>query len=73
MLSICKKLFLLLGSHEATAEALEYSDRQYRNIRRSLEKGQHLNPRTESWLINKSKEIIAEKSSNNGRASNENS
>ena len=38
-------LFLLYGSNEAIAEALGYTDRQYRNIKRKVRNGEPLSPR----------------------------
>ena len=35
------------------AAALEYSERQWLNIRRKVEKGEELSPRTELWLFSK--------------------
>jgi hypothetical protein len=44
-------LFRLLGSHEKVAYLLGYTDRQYRNIRRKIERGEEL-PQRISILIN---------------------
>ena len=53
MEKIFTNLFKLLGSHSAAASLLEYSDRQYRNIRRKVEKGEALQPRVEQWIVSK--------------------
>lgn len=51
MKEIFDQLFELLGSHSAVADTLQYSDRQYRNIRRRVERGQALQPRVEQWIM----------------------
>ncbi len=53
MEAIFNNLFMLLGSHSAAASMLEYTDRQYRNIRRKVEKGEKLQPRIEQWIVSK--------------------
>jgi hypothetical protein len=43
-------LFRLLGTQAAVAKALGYTDRQYLNIRRKVERGEKLHPRVASFL-----------------------
>ena len=43
----------LFPSQKEAAAAMEYSERQWRNIRRKVEKGIPLPPRTELWLYSK--------------------
>ena len=52
MKEILKDLFVHYGSYSDVANALQYSDRQYRNIRRKVERGETLQPRIEQWIIN---------------------
>ncbi len=54
MKEIFDDLLRMLGTHSAAAEALGYTDRQYRNIRRRVEKGEDLHPRIESSILLKS-------------------
>lgn len=49
---ILKVLFEHYKSYSDIANALQYSDRQYRNIRRRVERGEALQPRIEQWIIN---------------------
>lgn len=51
------QLFSLLGSHLAVAEALEYSERQYRNIRNKILSGERISPRIEALISWKLKEL----------------
>lgn len=51
MNEIFKQLLDYFGSHSAVANALQYSDRQYRNIRRRVERGEALQPRIEQWIM----------------------
>ena len=39
------RLLYLLGTNEAVAEALEYTPRQYRNIRNKILRGEEISPR----------------------------
>lgn len=45
------------GTHENIAEILGYTDRQYRNIRRKIERGEDLPPRIASLINMKFQEI----------------
>jgi len=40
-----------LGSHERVADALGYTDRHYRTIRRKIERGEKLPPRVSSLML----------------------
>ena len=51
MQEIINELCRLLGSHSAVAELLQYSDRQYLNIRQKIARGQSLKPRIELWIL----------------------
>ena len=51
MQQIINELFVLLKSHSAVAEFLQYSERQYLNIRQRVARGQALNPRIERWIL----------------------
>ena len=53
MLEIVNYLQSLFPSHKDAAAALEYSERQWLNIRRTVEKGETLSPRPELWLYSK--------------------
>ena len=53
MQTILDKLFELLGSNSAVAELLQYSERQYLNIRQRVACGEALNPRIELWILTK--------------------
>ena len=44
---LCKQL----GSHSAVAERLQYTDRQYLNIRQKVARNQPLKPRIELWIL----------------------
>jgi len=50
-------LFYLLGTHENVAHKLGYTDRQYRNIRRKVERGEELPPRISTLISMKLQEI----------------
>jgi hypothetical protein len=50
-------LFNLLGTHENVAHMLGYTDRQYRNIRRKVERGEELPPRISTLISMKLQEI----------------
>ena len=50
-------LFNLLGTHEQVAHILGYTDRQYRNIRRKIERGEELPPRISMLISVKLQEI----------------
>lgn len=54
MNEILEKLFIHYGSHSEVAKALGYSERQYRNIRQRVEKGDDLQPRVALWITTKS-------------------
>lgn len=45
------------GSHEKVAEILGYSPRNYRKIRRKIERGEELPPRIEVLLDTKFREV----------------
>ena len=45
MKEMLEGLLRVLGTHTAVAKALGYTDRQYLNIRRKVERGEELNPR----------------------------
>jgi hypothetical protein len=45
------------GSHEKAAEYIGYSIRQYRDIRRKIEMGESLPPRTENLIQAKAREL----------------
>ena len=45
MQELIDRLFLAYGGHDEVAWAIGYSDRQYRNIRRKVAKGEALAPR----------------------------
>jgi hypothetical protein len=51
MQEIVNELCRLLGSHSAVAELLQYSDRQYLNIRQKIARSQPLRPRIELWIL----------------------
>ena len=50
-------LLCLLGTHEKVAHRLGYTDRQYRNIRRKIERGEELPPRISTLIRMKLQEI----------------
>jgi len=50
MKDVFDHLFRLLGTQAAVAKALGYTDRQYLNIRRKVERGEKLHPRVASFL-----------------------
>ena len=50
-------LFQLLGTHENVAHKLGYTDRQYRNIRRKVERGEELPPRISTLISMKLQEM----------------
>lgn len=50
MKDVFDHLFRLLGTQAAVAKALGYTDRQYLNIRRKVERGEKLHPRVMSFL-----------------------
>lgn len=50
-------LITILGSHTAVAETLEYSDRQYRNIRNKILLNEPIGPRIEALISWKLKEL----------------
>lgn len=50
-------LLTLLGTHEKVADTLGYTDRQYRNIRRKIERGEELPPRISTLIAMKLQEI----------------
>lgn len=58
-----KQLASMLGSHMAVAEALEYSDRQYRNIRNKILSGKPVRPRIEVLISWKLKELQSQANS----------
>jgi len=51
MQEILNELFKRLGSHSAVAELLQYTDRQYLNIRQKVAQNQPLKPRIELWIL----------------------
>ncbi|MDL2279252.1 hypothetical protein LJC15_01130 [Desulfovibrio sp. OttesenSCG-928-G11] len=51
------QLVSILGSHMAVAEALEYSERQYRNIRNKILLNEPIGPRIEALISWKLKEL----------------
>jgi hypothetical protein len=51
MQKVINELFVLLKSHSAVAAYLQYSVRQYQNIRQMVARGQALNPRIERWIL----------------------
>jgi len=53
MQEVVNYLKTLFPSQKEAAAALEYSERQWLNIRRKVEKGEDLPPRTELWLYSK--------------------
>lgn len=63
MLEAINTLFYLLGTHENVAYTLGYTDRQYRNIRRKVERGEELPTRISTLICIKLQEIQAK----NGR------
>lgn len=50
-------LLYLLGTHENVAHKRGYTDRQYRNIRRKVERGEELPPRISTLIRMKLQEI----------------
>ena len=50
-------LVCIMGSHEKVAYFLGYSDRQYRNIRRKIRRGEELPPRISNLIATKLQEI----------------
>lgn len=59
-------LFCLLGTHGEVAEKLGYTDRQYRNIRRKVERGEELPPRITKLISAKLQEAQLEAGARNG-------
>lgn len=53
-------LFHLFGTHGEVAEKLGYTDRQYRNIRRKVERGEELPPRISKLISMKLQEVQLE-------------
>jgi len=51
MQEILNELCRLLGSHSAVAELLQYSDRQYLDIRQKVARKQPLKARIELWIL----------------------
>ena len=51
MQEIISELYRLLGSHAAVAERLQYTDRQYLNIRQKIARNQPLKHRIELWIL----------------------
>ena len=47
----------IIGSHERVAYFLGYSDRQYRNIRKKIRRGEELPPRISNLIATKLQEI----------------
>lgn len=54
MQEILDTLLNTLGTHCAVAKALGYSERQYYNIRRKLDRGQDLHPRVQAVILMRS-------------------
>jgi hypothetical protein len=50
MSGVLEEMLAILGSQSAVAEYLQYSERQYLNIRRRVERGEELKPRVECWI-----------------------
>ncbi len=57
MCEAINSLFVLLGTHEKVAYILGYTDRQYRNIRCKVERGEELPPRITALIDMKLREI----------------
>lgn len=57
MYDAINSLLSLIGSHEKVAFFLGYSDRQYRNIRRKVRRGEDLPPRIFNLITVKLQEI----------------
>ncbi len=53
MKQILEQFYSVLGSPSKVAHYLQYSDRQLRNIRKKVERGELLDPRVELWLKTK--------------------
>ncbi len=51
MKDIFDLLFRRLGTQSAVAKALGYTERQYLNIRRKVERGEELHPRVETFIL----------------------
>ena len=51
------RLLVLLGTNEAVAEALEYTPRQYRNIRNKILRGEDISPRIMALISLKLSEL----------------
>ncbi len=60
-------LLCLLGTHENVAHKLGYTDRQYRNIRRKVERGEELPPRISTLISMKLQEIQTQARVEHGR------
>ncbi len=52
-----EELYSILGSHNLVAEALEYSPRQYLNIRKKIMENLPIQPRIEALISWKLKEL----------------
>ena len=68
---VISKLLSHYGTHTAAAYALSYTERQYRNIRKTIEEGKALNPRIELFLRRKSEEIEEDMAKNSERGTYE--
>lgn len=51
MKDIFDHLFRVFGTQAAVAKALGYTDRQYLNIRRKVERGERLHPRVTTFIL----------------------
>ncbi|GFH63350.1 MAG: hypothetical protein ZNDK_1121 [Candidatus Desulfovibrio kirbyi] len=67
MIEAVNILIDLLGTHEKVALFLGYTDRNYRNIRRKIERGEEIPPRISSLIQMKLYELQTHKV-NNGYA-----
>lgn len=50
MKDIFEQLLRQLGTYAAVARALGYTERQYLNIRRKVERGEELHPRVDTFI-----------------------
>ena len=71
MKDVISKLLSHYGTHTAAAYALSYTERQYRNIRKTIEEGKALNQRIELFLRRKSEEIEEDMAKNSERGTYE--
>ena len=64
MLERLRLLSKTLGAHKAAAAYLGYTERQYYNIRRSLEEGKPLQKRVEQYISRMAEQLKREASVN---------